>query len=338
MSMTLYALDDIDDAIETTRAFLLPFDRWRWARLALIVFFIGGVGGFNPLQFPGGGGTGGGMETPTGPGGPAAPDTIPSFGSTEVAVIAAFVGLVVLLALGFMFVGSVMEFVFVESLRREAVSIRRYWSERWRQGLRLFGFRLVLSVVTLGLIGGFLVVILSPVIFGGGAFSFGLLLAAIPVFVIVSILSGLITGFTTMFVVPVMLGEERSVLSAWRRFWPTLTGQWKQYVAYAVMGFILQLAGGILAGIALLLGIIVIAIPFGIVGLIGFGVHSVLEGVVGWVIIGIAALLFVLAAIVLVLFISVPVQTFLRYYALLVLGDTNADLDLIPDQRRAARD
>jgi hypothetical protein len=244
----------------------------------------------------------------------------------------------VLLALGFMFVGSVMEFVFVESLRREAVAIRRYWSDHWRQGFRLFGFRLVLSVVTLGLIGGFLVVILSPVIFGGGAFSFGLLLAAIPVFIIVSILSGLITGFTTMFVVPVMLGEERGVLSAWRRFWPTLTGQWKQYVTYAVMGFILQLAGGILSGIALLVGIIVIAIPFGIVGLIGFGVHSVLEGVVGWVIIGIAALLFVLAAIVLVLFISVPVQTFLRYYALLVLGDTNAEFDLVSEQRRAVRE
>lgn len=72
-----------------------------------------------------------------------------------------------------------------------------------------------------------------------GAFSFGRLLATIPVFIVVSILSGLITGFTTMFVVPVMFGDERRVLSAWRRFWSTLTGQWKQYVAYAVVGFIL---------------------------------------------------------------------------------------------------
>jgi hypothetical protein len=335
--MTLYAIDDIDDAIETTRAFLFPFDRWRWARLALIVLFIGSVGGFNPIQFPGGGGTGGGTDTPTGPVGPTAPDAVPSLGGPEVAVIAAIVGLIALLALGFMFVGSVMEFIFVESLRREAVTIRRYWIERWRQGLRLFGFRVVLTVITLGLIGGILVAVLSPIVFGDGGFSFGLLLAAIPVFVVVSILSGLINGFTTMFVVPVMLGEERNVLSAWRRFWPTLSGQWKQYVVYAVMGFILQLAGGILAGIASLLGIIVIAIPLGIVGLVGFGVLSVIE-VVGWVIIGIAAVLFVFAVIVLVLFISVPVQTFLRYYALLVLGDTNAEFDLIPEQREAARE
>lgn len=80
-----------------------------------------------------------------------------------------------------------------------------------------------------------------------------------------------------------------------------------------------------------------IAIPFDIVGLTGFGVLSVVE-VVGWVIIGSAAVLFVLVAIVLALFVSVPVQTFLRYYALLVLGDTNADFDLIPEQRRAARE
>jgi hypothetical protein len=157
-------------------------------------------------------------------------------------------------------------------------------------------------------------------------------------FIVVSILSGLVNGFTTMFVVPVMLGEERNVLSAWRRFWSTLTGQWKQYVAYAVMGFVLQLAGGILSGIALLVGSLVIAIPLGIVGLVGFGIVSVVHSVVGWVIIGIAVVLFVLAAVVLALLVSVPVQTFLRYYALLVLGDTNADFDLVAEQRRAVRE
>ena len=331
--MTWYALDAIDDAIDATRAFLWPFDRRRWARLALVMLFVGGAGGFNPIQFPGGG-TGGGVDTPTAPG---TPDAIPSIGGPEVAVIAAIVGLVALIVLGFMFVGSVMEFVFVESLRRDAVTVRRYWSERWRQGLRLFGFRLVLGVLTLGVVGGLVVAVLAPVVFGNGGFSFGLLLVAIPVFVVVSIVSGLVNGFTTMFVVPVMIAEERNVLSAWRRFWPTLTGQWKQYAVYAVMGFILQLAGGILAGIATLIGIVVLAIPFGLVGLVGAGLLTVVD-VVGWVVIGLAAVLFVLAAIVLVLFVSVPVQTFLRYYALFVLGDTNTAFDLLPEQRRAVRD
>jgi hypothetical protein len=332
--MTLYALDAIDDAIDATRAFLWPFDWRRWARLAFVVLFVGGLGGFSPIQFPGGGG-GGDVDTPTGPG-PGAPDAIPTLGGSELAIIAAIAGLLLLLALGFLFVGSVMEFVLVESLRRDVVTVRRYWREHWRQGLRLFGFRAVLGVLSLGLVGGTIAVVLAPVVLGYGEFSLGLLLVAVPVLVVVSIASGLVNGFTTMFVVPVMLGEGRNVLSAWRRFWPTLTGQWKQYAVYAVMGFVLQLAGGILAGIASVIGIVALAIPLGLLGLVGAGLLAVVD-VVGWMVIGVAAVLFALAAIVLVLFVSVPVQTFLRYYALLVLGDTNAAFDLIPERRRTIR-
>jgi hypothetical protein len=335
--MTLYALDDVDDAIDATRAFLLPFDRGRWAKLALVVLFLGGLGGFNPIQFPGGGGTGGEIDVPGGPGSPGVPDAAPSLGAPELAIVAAIAGIVALITFGFLFVGSVMEFVFVESLRREAVTIRRYWSDHWRRGARLFGFRLVLGLLTLGLIGGIVVAVLSPIIFGDGGFSLGLLFAAIPVFVVVAVVSGLMDGFTTTFVVPVMLAEERTVLSGWRRFWPTMTGQWKQYVAYAVMGFVLQLAAGILSGIVSLLGLVVLAIPFGLLGLGGFALLGVSQ-LAGWIVVGIAAVLFVLAAIVFVLFVSVPIQTFLRYYALLVLGDTNADFDLVAERRRAVRE
>jgi hypothetical protein len=34
----------------------------------------------------------------------------------------------------------------------------------------------------------------------------------------------------------------------------------------------------------------------------------------------------------------VPVRTYLRYHALLVLGDTDREFDLIPDLRREIRD
>ncbi|WP_318571025.1 DUF7544 domain-containing protein [Salinigranum marinum] len=335
--MTLYALDAIDDALDATRTFLWPFDRGRWARLALLMLFVGGVGGFNPVQFPGGSTGGGGVDAPAGADGPGALEAAPSIGGTEVAIIAAIFGVLLLLGLGFLFVGSVMEFVFVDSLRRETVTIRRYWGEHWSRGLRLFGFRLVLGVVSFALVGVVLVAAFAPIVFGDGGLSFGLLLAAIPVFAVVTIASGLVNGFTTMFVVPVMLGEETGVLSAWRRFWPTVTGQWKQYVAYAVMGFVLQLVGGILAGIATLVGAVVIAIPLGLVALAGAALLTVVEAA-GWAVILVAAVVFGFALIALVLVVSVPVQTFLRYYALFVLGDTNETFDLIPDRRRAVRE
>jgi hypothetical protein len=333
--MTLYALDAIDDAIDATRTFLWPFDRGRWARLALVVFFLGGVGGVNPFQFAGSGGTGGG-------GGPEAPPpgTVDSFampGGPELAIIGLIVAIVVGLALLFAFVGSVMEFVFVESLRREEVTVRRYWSDHWGRGVRLFLFRLVVGVLTFGLVGLLVVAVLAPVLFGSGDVSFGLLALAIPVGIAVGIVSGLVSGFTTMFVVPVMLAEERSLLSAWRRFWPTMTGQWKQYVTYAVMGFVLQIAGGIAASIVTVVAAVVLAIPAVLLGLLGAGLLSV-SHVAGWVVIGVVAALFVLALLVVGLLVTVPVQTFLRYYALFVLGDTNEAFDLIPERRRAIRE
>jgi len=346
--MTLYALDDLDDALETTRAFLLPFDRGRWARLLLIVFFLGGVGGTNPFQFSGFGGSDSGVEPGpdvgpadgVGPGSggieaDSAREALTALGGPEIAVIVAIAGLLLAVTLGFAFVGSVMEFVFVESLRRDTVTIRRYWRTRWRQGLRLFGFRLVLGAFTLGIVFGGLFVALSPLVFGSGSFSVSRVVVVIPVIIVVSLASGLVGGFTTAFVVPVMIAEERGVLAAWRRFWPTLTGQWKQYLAYVVARFVLEVAGSILVGILVVVGLIVLAIPTGIVGVVGVAAADA-AGPIGWVVVGLAVVVFVIAAILLALVVSVPVQTYLRYYALCILGDTNEAFDLIAERRRVA--
>ncbi|RLM54008.1 hypothetical protein DVK02_11315 [Halobellus sp. Atlit-31R] len=335
--MTLYAVEAIDDAIDATRAFLWPIDRSRWLRLAVVVFFVGGTAGFSPFQFTGGAPTGNGAETSLPTDAPAPSPELVAPGGVELLVVAIIVGLVAAILLGFLFVGSVMEFVFVESLRQEAVSIRRYWSTRWRLGARLFGFRLVVGVLTLGTVLGLLAVILSPLVFGNGGVSLALVVLAIPLLVVVGLVSGLIGGFTTNFVVPIMLVEERPLLSAWRRFWPTLRKQWKQYAVYAVAAFVLQLAIGLLASIATVLGAIVAAIPLGIVGLVGVALVSVVDPV-GWIVVAGAVLLFLLVAFLIGLLVAVPAQTYLRYYALFVLGDTEDDFDLIPARRQAVRE
>lgn len=332
--MTIYAIDDIDDAIDATRSFLWPFDRWRWAKLALVVLFIGGIGGMNPLQF--GGGTPGTDVTETS-GNLGTPESFASIGGSELALIAALTALLTLIGLLFLLISSIMEFVFVESLRRETVKIRRYWSTQWRHGLQLFVFRLLLGILTFGILGLLAVGVAAPVLFGDGGFSLGLILIAVSLGILMTVLSGLFHGFTTMFVVPIMMSENRGVLAGWRRLWPTITDQWKQYAAYAVMSVILQLVGGIVASIATAIGAPLLAIPLGILGVIGAGLMA-LSHIVGWIVIGIAAIVFVLALIMLVLLTAVPVQTYLRYYALLVLGDTNEAFDLIADQRRQIRE
>lgn len=332
--MTLYALDDIDDAIAATRALLWPIEWRRWLKLSFVMLFIGGASGTNPLQFGGNTSGAGDREFNVGSG---MPDTVPAVVGSELAVIAAIGAFLLLLGLLFVLAGSIMEFVFVRSLQDEKVTLRRYWRTHWRQGLRLFGFRVGFGVLSLGVAGLLVGAVIAPGLLGFDAVSLGLLLVVIPVGIVLGILSRIVTGFTTVFVVPIMMVEQRGLISAWRQFWPTVTGQWKQYLVYVVMSVVLQIAGGILAGIVTVIAALVVAIPFGIVGLLGAGLLAVFEPA-GWALLLVAGLLFVLALVVLSLSVSIPVQTFLRYYALLVLGDTNSAFDLIPERRQAIRE
>lgn len=332
--MTLAAIDNIDDAVEATRAFLWPFDLGRWAKLALLAFFIGGGTGVNPLQFTGGTGT-----TPETAGSPASIDfsgMVPSISGAELAIAVGVIGVVLAVVLALMLVGAVVEFVFVESLSRERVRIREYWGEHWRQGVRLFGFRLLVGVFSIGVPALLAVAGLSPVLFGDGELSIALLALAAVGFVVLAIGAGLANGFTTNFVVPVMIVEDHSLLAAWRRFWPTLTAEWKEYTVYVVMSFVLQIAVGILTSVVTAIAAILLLIPLGIVALIGGALLSV-SSIAGWAIIGVAGVLFVLGLLTIALLVAVPVQTFLRYYALLVLGDTNGAFDVIPERRNTIR-
>jgi hypothetical protein len=324
--MTLYAVDDIGDAVDATRELLLPVDRGLWLRLAIVVFFIGGGGGFG--QF--------GNAAQSNAGGAPSPSTsVGSLGSTELAIVAVVVAVVVALVLGFAFVGAVMEFVFVEALRRETVRIRAYWRAHWRRGARLFGFRLLLGLVTLAVLAAVVGVAVAPLLLGVPA-GILLLLIAIPIALVVALVGAVAGGFTTTFVVPTMLLEERGVLSAWRRFWPTLREQWKQYAAYAAVVFGLRIAAGLLATVATILAGVALAIPLGLLGLLGFALTGPVPPV-GWGVVVVAAVLFVLGLVAVSLLVAVPVQTALRYYGLFVLGDTDASLDVVPDQRRAVR-
>lgn len=328
--MTLYAVDDVTDAVDAAKAFLLPVDRGTWLRLAVVVFFVGGGSG-------GLGQVGNAVPSNAGGGASASPSSIGSLGSTELAVLGAVVALLVGVAVAFAFVGAAMEFVFVESLRRETVRVREYWRAHWRRGARLFGFRLALGLATLVLAATALGVAAAPVLFGVAPVGIVLLLVAVPVAAAVFIAGAVAGGFTTTFVVPTMLLEDRGVLAAWRRFWPTLRGQWKQYAVYALAVFGLRVAAGLVGTLATVLGGLVLAIPLGLLAVAGFALTEVVAAL-GWGVVGLAAALFVLGLFALSLLVAVPIQTFLRYYGLFVLGDTDASLDVVPEQRRAVRE
>lgn len=332
--MPLYALEDLDDALDATRAFLRPVDRTLWIKLALLVFFIGGPGAnFNTFQYSFGGNGNGGPP----PGAMFAPD----FGPRMWLLVATIGGVFLLMALAFVLIGSIFEFVFVESLRTQEVTIRRGWSRRWRQGLRLFGFRLLIGLFVFGsvllLALPFLLPLLDVGPFAGGR-PLAFILLLLPLFLVLAIVAGLVNGFTTVFVVPIMVLEDCGVLIGWRRLWPTITSQWEQYLAYAVAGFFLSIIGGILAAIITALFALLLLIPFGILFAVGFGLFALVAEPLGIGVLVVVGILFGLAVFIVAALVQVPVQTYLRYYALFVLGDIKTEFDLIPDQRAAVRE
>ncbi|WP_303656402.1 DUF7544 domain-containing protein [Halorussus salilacus] len=337
--MTWYAVEDLDDALDATRTLLTPVDPRQWLRLALVVFFLSGTGG-GPSATAGSS-TGGPTAAPGGPGGPGGELRLPLSPEEVLSVGLAVVVVGLTLGLLYALVGSVMEFVFVESLRRRRARIRRYADQHLARALRLFGFRLVLGLLVVVPAGGVVLAVLSAAT-GEPRVSLGLLAVFVPLLALFGILVAAVDVFTTHFVVPVMIGRNLGVLAAWRRFWPTLTREWQQYGVYALVRLVLAFAAGLVSSVVGSVVGAILFVPLAIAGVVAFpalggpaGVVSNPAALAAGVALLVGYLLAVLVALALVL---VPVQTFVRYHALLVLGDTNREFDLIPELRRELRE
>jgi len=351
--MTLYAVERIDDAVSLTRSLLLPV-RWRlWAKLALVGAFVaagsGGGGATTSLgnlpssagnlgEFPGFNLDLGGLTIPEG----------------SLVAAGVLISLVLLVGLAVAAAGAVMEFVLVEALASGEVRLRA-WSRRYaRRGFRLFAFRLVLGTVATATVATATVVGVAlaafwpevstflsgePITTDGVSLVIRGLLVGFVVFV-VGVVTALVHGVTTEFVVPVVLRHGGGILAGWRRFWPTLRGNLRQYVAYLAIGFALRVATSIGAGIVVSILSAVVLVPFAAVGL-ALGVGTLVSGTVSLVLLALLVTLVLGYLVVLVLVsatVYVPVRAFHRYFALLVLGDTDGDLDVLGDRRPALGD
>ena len=340
----MYATSDVEDALAATREFLLPFEWATWWRLAVVAFFLSTGAGLNPPSVQTGFPPGVGDGTPFDPGAPAVPgipvdpgapvETLPPEVFLLVGLLVAF-GIVV--GLLFAAIGAIMEFVLVESLRKERVTIRQYATRRWRQGIRLFGFNVGVLVVTGLIVAGLTALGLLPLLVADSlALTAIALVVLVPAVFIVSILSAAAIGFTSAFVVPTMVVKETGVLDGWRQFWPVLKRNAQEYLGFALVYIALVLVLGVAAGIVVGIGAVLLTIPFGVLATIGVALLPTF-GPLGYVLLFIAGTLWVLSLFVFFAFVQVPIVTFLRYYSLLLLGDTESTLDLIPDRRSEIR-
>jgi hypothetical protein len=324
--MALHAAENVGDAFSVTRDFLTPIEYSRWLKLAVVAFFVGGGMSLPSTQF----------NTSGSPDRIPAEEISPTLPAEVATVIAAVVAAAVGLWLIYAVVGAIMEFVFIESLRTGTVSIRKYWNRRWRQGLRLFGFRIAigLPVVVIGL--GWVALFFVPLLGGitDPIVPFSVFLLGLPVLFVVGLIYGLVSTFTTVFAVPIMVKNDAGVLAAWGPLWQSIKAEPKQYLAYAVIGFLLTIAAGLLSSIVVGIGAVVLLVPLGLLAVFVYFALS-LSSTVGLVILAVLGLLFVAGIVVLWALVQVPVVSYLRFYALLVLGDIDDSFDIIPERRAA---
>jgi hypothetical protein len=315
MSSDYFAFGALDPAIQRTKELLWPFNLGVWLRLAVISLLVGGgVGGFNP-------GTSYTMDQP-----PFGMGEMPFSFPTEAFPMVPFliIGLIIaiaIVALIFMYLSSVFQFVFVDCLSSGNISLSRTFGERTGKGLRLLLFNVGVVAIAIAVI----IAIAIGLFAGGGPSNIAAVLVFIPVILVLALIMGIILLFTIDFVVPVMVRDDCGVLEGWGRVYAFTTANLLQSFLYIVAKFILSIVAGIVMLILILISWAVIAIPFVAIGLALYAAFGI-----GVMIVLVLLVPFLIIAIPVALVISVPFNTFFRYYSLLVLARFSPEHDLLP--------
>lgn len=330
--MVWYAVDQLRPTFEATKEFLLPFELRRWLVLAVIAFFVSGASGGNPS--PSTTAWEGSSEGPPVVEQPPV-DAPQLLSALDIVMVALAIAIVAALGLSLLFVGAVMEFTFVRVVVDREVRIRGYFSENLRQGASLLAFRFGVGLVALAL---FALPVIAFLVFPG-LFAILLAVVLVPFLLVVAVTLWVGLRFTADFVVPIMLLDDAGILTGWRTFWPALVDGWKQYGIYAAVRLLLGIGAGILAGLGFVVVGIVLAIPFGLVGIVLYLVVGVAAGLSSAVFTALLALglLYLIAFVVAAMtFVQVPIQTYLRYYSLFVLGRITPRFDAVEPLRSPA--
>lgn len=299
------SIDALDDAVQSTRELLLPFDKGTWLRLMVLVVFTGGgmsFTGFPPVPT---GNTGDYSGTDYGPADSTAAN-VSELGQVTGAATSAETGLAILGIVLFtgivtflLWLSSTFQFVYYQSLVDEEVSIRNNTRKHAWNGVSYMIFR---SVVTL------FMAVLAVAAFAGFAVSFPAgvlsLLIVAPLLVLVAVFSGLINNLT----IPEMIKNDLGLLKAIKRTFGTVRSEWREVGIYVLVRF--------LVGLAIATGVftVVMMLVFGF--LMTFGILAVLLSSASPILGGMAAFTGILVFAVVVLVVRVPVKTFMYFYAL----------------------
>jgi len=326
------AWNAIEGALTKTKQMLFePFNLTKWVKLAIILLFIGGGGGgYDFSSNPSTSNFGDFGDSQSDP-------KLDAFVEETVSEVSAFVHqymtyivlavLAILLVTAlFSYISNVLQFVFVESVVRNHVTIRAYIRNNLGNGLRLFILNWTLWIVFLIAIILSLLPALSALLDGGvSALFFRSFILFFVVFILGIIILGIVDSFINL-VIPVMLYENEGILKALSKVTSTAVHSIPQVLVYwiirGVLGIILNIAAAIISLIVVLTAVLIGVAVYMILRMLGFSLfdiaHLFMPG------------LFFFACILVLAFIirlaTVPFPVFMRYHALLFLRNWYADI------------
>lgn len=302
-------IESVDEAAKKTRELLLPFDIHVWGKLAIIILLTGGVG-FGLPGMPGSSGGTGGYDNYD----PGTATQVPteSFADTSAVTGAFSASSIVYAALAFavgiglvaLLVSSIFEFVYYRSLIDADVKIRENFSDNINRGARYFNFRLIYSIgILLTLLAAAITVINYP-------------LAAIPAVIALLPAIALLYAFNTLihdFVLLKMLEDEMEFLESLKAVFGYFRDDLRTAALYLAVKFGISILVASAVGIVSFLVLLVIAIPMIFIGVIAYMISQLL--LIPIILVGIVL------AIVVSLFVTVPLKTFVYYYAITVFEE-----------------
>jgi len=320
----LNAIDAISPAWDHTRKLLLEPPRWTLLlKIGLVAAFaqVGGGGSYSSNNF--GNHSGLGHHIPM---------HLPVLAA--LATLFLVIGFIVfLVALAFFYLACRLQFVLFDIVLRRDTTVAPIWRRYGPATWRWMGFRILFILVALICVSPILVpavirlihaftanqaatepdllTLLAPFF----AFIASLLLAAI----LISIGSTLLHDFG----LPSMALESTSFGETVNRVGRLIRAEPLQILLFLVMKFVLRIVTGIGVGIALILGFLILLLPFGGAGGVLFATlhHSGTGGLVFmWFAIVLLALAYVVLIFIAALMTTGVIETFFQAYALYFLG------------------
>jgi hypothetical protein len=310
------ALAAIDEAFDRTKTLLWPPKFGVWIRITIIALFLGG-GVANPFK------TGDVQWSSVQELSLAGPLTITE--NLEL-IVAITIGLLVA-GLIYVIISAIFQFIFVDCLSSGKILLTRTFSLRWRKGLQLVCFYLVLLLIICVCAIATSVLIIIPALTTGTDI-IGVLISIIITLILLLILLipvWIIAVLTADFVVPVMIVDDTGIISGFRQVFYLFHSRWFEVGIYIALKILLMFGCGIILGALIFL----VSIPLGLTGaILTIGtINLIYPDTLGNIIlVGMGTIAMILISLLLL----VPVVTFFRYYSLAVLRDISPKYNLLP--------